>query len=238
MSSPRKHEGKLRPGDRHPRAYVGPPDQYDFMGATQFSLLAALGLRAHHSLLDFGCGSLRAGRLLIPYLEPGNYFGIDPNRWLIEHALQEELGHCLVELRNPSFHFGNDFAFDVFGRPFDYLVMQSILSHTGLDLLRTCLESAATVMTTKSRLVLTAIHEEGASRSMPGTEFSGWRYPGCVWFTRQLFSETCEEFGYAAQPLRWFHPRQSWWLLGRSEEALLDDVTAEQLYGFPVSEEH
>jgi hypothetical protein len=57
---------KLRPGSDHYTAWVGPPDRYDFMGATQFALLFAIGLRGHHKLLDFGCGSLRAGRLLIP----------------------------------------------------------------------------------------------------------------------------------------------------------------------------
>jgi len=61
----------LPPGAGHYTAYVGPPNQYDFMGATQFRLLTTLGLREHHAVLDFGCGSLRAGRLLIPYLLEG-----------------------------------------------------------------------------------------------------------------------------------------------------------------------
>ena len=42
------------------------------MGATH-RLLTALSLREHHRVLDFGCGSLRAGRLLIPYLLPGHF---------------------------------------------------------------------------------------------------------------------------------------------------------------------
>ncbi len=79
----------LAPGSDHYTAYVGPPQDYDFMGATQFRLLTTLGLRDHHRLLDFGCGSLRAGRLLIPYLNPGNYYGIEPNRWLIDDAYRE-----------------------------------------------------------------------------------------------------------------------------------------------------
>jgi hypothetical protein len=58
----------LSPGSRHYTAFVGPPQQYDFMGATQFRLLTTLGLREHHRLLD-----LRAGRLLIPYLLPDRY---------------------------------------------------------------------------------------------------------------------------------------------------------------------
>src|SRR5690242_5496000 len=81
----------LPAGARHYTAYVGPPRDYDFMGATQFRLLTTLGLREHHSVLDFGCGSLRAGRLLIPYLLPGRYYGLDPNRWLIEDAVAREI---------------------------------------------------------------------------------------------------------------------------------------------------
>jgi hypothetical protein len=81
----------LAGGSRHFRAYVGPPGQFDFMGATQFRLLTTLGLREHHSLLDFGCGSLRAVRLLIPYLLPGRYYGLEPNRWLIEDGINTQL---------------------------------------------------------------------------------------------------------------------------------------------------
>jgi hypothetical protein len=62
---------KLKPDNKDYKDYVGLPSRYDFMGATQFRLLCALGLRANHTLLDFGCGSLRAGRLFIVYLNEG-----------------------------------------------------------------------------------------------------------------------------------------------------------------------
>lgn len=61
------------------RSYVGPADQYDLIGAAQFALLYALGLREHHRLLDVGCGSLRAGRMLISYQNPGGYTGVATN---------------------------------------------------------------------------------------------------------------------------------------------------------------
>ena len=68
----------LAPGDQHYRAFVGPTYRYDLIGAQQFALLYLLGLRETHRLLDFGCGSLRLGRMAIPYLLEGHYFGIEP----------------------------------------------------------------------------------------------------------------------------------------------------------------
>ena len=73
----------LKPGDPQYRAYVGPPEDDDLIAAMTFNLLTTLGLRQHHSLLDIVCASLRIGRLLIPYLNRGKYFGVEPNEWLV-----------------------------------------------------------------------------------------------------------------------------------------------------------
>lgn len=104
----------LPAGAGHYRAFVGPPDRFDFMGATQFALLFTLGLRDHNRVLDFGCGSLRLGRLLIPFLRPARYYGIDPNRWLIADAIDRELGHSIIQIKQPSFAYNGDFSCDVF----------------------------------------------------------------------------------------------------------------------------
>src|SRR5271169_3068223 len=82
----------LSPGDAHYRAYVGPPEDYDLISAMTFNLLTSLGLRQNHALLDIGCGSLRCGRLFIPYLNAGNYTGIEPNQWLIDEGIRREVG--------------------------------------------------------------------------------------------------------------------------------------------------
>ena len=95
----------LKPGDSHYRAYVGPPEDYDLIAAMTFNLLTTLGLRQHHSLLDIGCGSLRIGRLLIPYLNRGKYFGIEPAEWLVAEGIKQELGETVVQTKQPTFFF-------------------------------------------------------------------------------------------------------------------------------------
>jgi len=77
----------LKPGDQHYRAYVGPSQDYDLISAMVFNLLTSVGLRQHHRVLDIGCGSLRVGRLLIAYLNQGNYFGVEPNEWLVSDGI-------------------------------------------------------------------------------------------------------------------------------------------------------
>jgi hypothetical protein len=112
-------------------SFVGPPQSFDVVAATQFTLLIHLGLREHDFPLDVGCGSLRGGRLFIPYLLPGRYFGIEPNRWLVEDGLDRELGRDIVRVKQPTFSEVDDFRLTVFGRRFDYILAQSIFSHAG-----------------------------------------------------------------------------------------------------------
>lgn len=69
--------GRSASSSRTIAPFTGPAEQYDLIGATQFALLYVLRLREHHRLLDIGCGSLRAGRMLISYLRPGGYTGVD-----------------------------------------------------------------------------------------------------------------------------------------------------------------
>src|SRR5919201_4626085 len=126
----------LKPGDPHYLAYVGPPEDYDLIAAMTFNLLTTLGLRQHHSLLDVGCGSLRIGRLLIPYLNRGKYFGVEPAEWLVTEGIKQELGETVVQTKRPTFFFTDSPETVVRAKvSFDFALAQSIFSHCGLDLL-------------------------------------------------------------------------------------------------------
>lgn len=197
----------LNAGDRHYKAYVGPPLQYDFMGATQFRLLCALGLRSRHRVLDLGCGSLRAGRLLIPYLDAGCYFGIEPNAWLIDEAIGQELGNDLIAIKKPRFDRNADFRTDVFGETFDFIVAQSIFSHAGADLISTALGNARRSLRPDGLMAATFIEE---NQDFAGR---GWIYPECVAYRPNTILSFAANAALAAVRLPWYHPRQAWYLL-------------------------
>jgi SAM-dependent methyltransferase len=203
------------------RAYVGPEERYDLVGAMQFRLLCALGLREHHKLLDLGCGSLRAGRLLIPYLARGNYHGVEPNHWLVEQGIQQEIGRDLIALKWPHFHCIDTFQVDECGRDFDYILAQSIFSHTGVNLLRRALASFARALSPKGMAAVTFIHARDTSDSVDDS--NGWIYPGVVAYSPQRLQEEFQSCGLAGRPLPWYHPNhQTWYVLARHSAELPD----------------
>ena len=209
----------LAAGAHHYTAYVGPPEQYDFMGATQFRLLTTLGLREHHRVLDFGCGSLRAGRLLIPYLLEGRYYGLEPNQWLIDDAIDRELGRGIIDLKRPNFLHRSDYSATAFGISFDYILAQSIFSHAGRDVVSKCLAEFRSCLD-KSGLILATFvqpHQLGTTEDFSG---SGWVYPTCVTYKLETVMAMIESAGLVGRALPWFHPRQTWFAMALSPAEL------------------
>lgn len=223
MDKDHTNEPGLKAGDAHHRAYVGPPKDYDLISALTVGLLFATGLRETHKLLDVGCGSLRAGRLLIPYLSPGNYFGIEPNRWLVEAGIEQELGRDTIELKQPTFSYVSDFSAESFGVSFDYAVAQSIFSHTYPDLAAVGLSGIARVLAPDGLLLATFHQGEPEERG------TGWIYPGIVTYHWEEVQHMATEAGLVARRVEWSHPRQIWFVAGlpSAEEkvvALADSV--------------
>jgi cyclopropane fatty-acyl-phospholipid synthase-like methyltransferase len=201
----------LKPGDPHYRAYVGPPEDYDLIAAMTFNLLTTLGLRQHHSLLDIGCGSLRMGRLLIPYLNRGKYFGVEPNEWLVDEGIRRELGQSLVEIKRPTFLF-TDLPENIAKAEtvFNFAVAQSIFSHCGLDLIKAWLSAVSRSLAEDGALVATfLIGEQDAAQS-------GWIYPECVNYTPATIQSAAAEANLKFEILDWKHPRQTWALFAAS----------------------
>jgi SAM-dependent methyltransferase len=195
----------LKPGDSHYRAYVGPPQDYDLIAAMTFNLLTTLGLRQHHSLLDIGCGSLRIGRLLIPYLNRGKYFGVEPNEWLVDEGIKRELGEGLVQIKRPTFFFTDSPEMVVEAKvSFDFALAQSIFSHCGLDLIKGWLSAVSRSLADDGALVATFL---------PGEEDltqTGWVYPECVNYRPATLERAAAEANLRFEILDWKHPRQTW----------------------------
>jgi hypothetical protein len=190
------------------KAFVGHETEFDFMAASQFSLLHWLGLRANHKFLDYGCGCLRLGRLLIPYLDMGNYHGYEPNFWLIEEFTHNEPND--IFLYKPELKKYLDLT-----QKFDYIMLHSILTHTGVDLFEDTIKQLAAISHDQT-IIISSFY---VSKLLSNKQ-KGWRYPGCYAYTHTHIQETASFVGFFSQQINWFHPRQVWYILSKKEIAI------------------
>jgi hypothetical protein len=194
--------------EEHPahREFVGPPEKFDLATAGMFNVLTALGLRQHHSLLDVGCGSLRGGRLFIPYLDKGAYYGIEPEQWLIDQGIETEIGRDLARLKEPRFSNDMNFTLTTFGRKFDYMLAQSIFSHATQAQIRRCFAQAKLALEPAGIFAATFFIGE---KNYERTE---WVYPGRVCYTAEYFSQMADDEGLSCRLLNFTHTNQQQWV--------------------------
>ena len=216
---------ELKPGDHHYKAYVGPPLKYDLVGAMQFNLLTSFGLRDYHKLLDIGCGSLRSGKLMIPFLREGNYFGVEPNKWLIEDGIKHELGNEIISIKSPKFYNSSDFEFQSFNEKFDFLIAQSIFSHASSYQIIKCLKEAKSVMKKEALFLATFVLGKD---NYSGTE---WVYPGCVTYKHNYVLKLIKEQKLEAIKIKWLHPNeQTWYVIFHPENRKLANKIVSNIF--------
>lgn len=210
----------------HRRA-VGPPGQFDIIGALQFMFMVNIGLRDTHKLLDVGCGSLRAGKLFIPYLNYGNYYGIEPNLDLVRAGIIEEMGHDVMAagssyMEGPKGSFFRDigsFMLVKFDVKFDFILAHSIFTHAPRFMIERCLAEAYKCMHKDSVFAFTY---------MEGPDFSGNKFlsgPGTVMatYTTPTIMTMVREAGLFAQCVNYYHPHDQRWVIVVKDRMLFPD---------------
>jgi hypothetical protein len=151
------------------------------------------------------------------YLLPGHYFGIEPEKWLVEEGINKEVGPGFVELKKPTFSYDSEFRLTTFDRNFDYINAQSVFSHASARQITSCLREARKVMTPSSIFAATFV--------VGDEDYQGdaWVYPHCVTFTQATIHRMVEEQGLACTSTIWPHLYdQTWFVITDPEN--LDNV--------------
>lgn len=105
------------------------PDRYDQTAELEVDFLKKYGLEKHHRVVDYGCGSLRLGQKLIPWLNPGNYIGLDVTDQFFKEGLSA------LSASDQESVFGNlavvaDKTIQEFSsNPSDYLISTAVYYH-------------------------------------------------------------------------------------------------------------
>ena len=121
----------------------GPGWDFERVGRIGFEVLLHEGLSPSSRVLDVGCGALRLGYWLMRFLDPGCYFGIEPQQDMLRIGLDELVEPDVVERADAHFSANDDFDFSVFGESFDFVVARSIWTHASKPQISSMLASFA-----------------------------------------------------------------------------------------------
>ncbi len=99
---------------------------------------------------------------------------------------------------------------------FDFILAQSIFSHTGVDIVEKLLGEFARVLAQQGIVALTF------SICADGKDFTGqgWVYPACVRYSVANVVAMARRVGLTAVPTPYFHPSQMWFVLARDPAVL------------------
>lgn len=188
------------------KAYVGPSEKFNEIGQLQIDVLKEAGLKIYSTLLDFGCGALRGGRHFIPYLSKSKYYGIEPNKELLDMGIEYELEDGVFSKKAPTFSNENSFKLTVFKRNFDYILAQSIFTHAARNQVETILGEGFKCMTKASQFLAT--YFKGTSDHV-GDE---WVYPHRVEYKDSTMKAMVEAAGFTYEELNHPHPAGQQWI--------------------------
>lgn len=205
------------------RAHVGPEDLFEAIGEHQFETMKGLAkLRKDHYVLDYGCGCLRAGQYLIPWLYKGRYFGVEISKSQVVAGIKTELNGDLS--KEPAFSFMKP---DTFGVPngymngseqvkrpryFDRVLLHSILTHASLEQCYTLLRSIHANIRGGILMATVNIGEE---------DYAGetWQYPGAHYFRKLTVLAMFKNCGYRTVELlpaeETGHPSGQTWVVAQ-----------------------
>ena len=184
------------------REFVG--GIWEVMGKLQFDFLVKQGLRPNHVFLDIACGSLRAGRLLIPYLEPGNYLGIDKYAEVIEAGKAKEIDPDVLKFRHPEFVVSDSFAFEKFSKQPDFCIAQSLFTHLRKQEIQLCFTKLSAFVKPGCRFFATF-----GEASIPIPQLTGSHSVRSFFYTRRAMEAFGRQSGW--EPIyigNWGHPRE------------------------------
>lgn len=176
---------------------------WDEIAKLQLEFLKSEGLKTSHTLIDVACGSLRAGRLFINYLDVGNYFGIDKEVNLLIHGVAEELGLAAFVDKRPEFVVSASFDFSEFSRRPDFAIAQSLLTHlTAEDVFR-CFRSLRKFISDEGKFYATFFEVPS-----PAENYKTSDAIDCFFYTRDQMNMLAELAGWGMEYIGdWKHPR-------------------------------
>lgn len=111
-----------------PKGAIGRVDEWEGHGTLQLDFLKSQGLSPASRLLDIGCGPGRLARRVCPYLDVGNYLGVDISDACIKYAINLALDEGWSS-RAPLFVNGSVERLESIDGMVDFAWAHSVFTH-------------------------------------------------------------------------------------------------------------
>lgn len=185
--------------------------RWDEIGQLQLDFLRKRGLRPEHYLLDVGCGSLRGGVRLIPYLQTSHYYGVDRNEELLDGG-RKEIEAANLQDQHPTLSQMDDFGFERLGQVFDFALANSLFTHMPLNSIVRCLVSVDRVLRPGGVFYATFFENQKGKTFLEPVEQGDGFLSFCdkdpFHYPRDAFEWACEGTGLTTSYVGdWGHPR-------------------------------
>lgn len=86
------------------------------------------------------------GGYFIRFLNEGNYFGVDKEKWLLEAGIKIEMPRYGLENKKVTLVQMDDFNFPCLGTKFDYALAQSVFTHLPWNSIVRCIVNVEQVL--------------------------------------------------------------------------------------------
>ena len=107
---------------------------WDIHSQQQLDFLTSRGLRPYHTLLDFGCGTGRLASRAVPYLEKGNYTGVDISPKALECAAHYLRANNMIDKMPRLVLAGGQIS--AAGEKFDFIFSHSVFTHLPMEIIQ------------------------------------------------------------------------------------------------------
>jgi hypothetical protein len=154
-------------------------------------------------MLEIGCGSFRAGRFLIDYLEPGHYLAVDKQAELVEAGREHEIDAAVWAAKRPEVVITDRFEFDRLTKSPDFAIAQSLFTHLSAKDISLCLSQLATIASQRCVCYATYFLADQPVANLLGSH-SSRRFE----YTQEQMRSFGEASGWSMEYIGdWGHPR-------------------------------
>lgn len=187
--------------------------KFEDVGRGTLATAIELGLMPEHKVLDIGAGSLRVGWWFLHFIEPSNYYAIEPVRERIHTAIE------ILGVDDIHVFYNMDFKFPPVD--FDFVIARSIWTHASKDMITTMLAEFAENSTPDAKFLTSVKLAETPDQEYWGTEWVGRinadDQPAVVFHSSDWMEREAAKYGLKVEVLGDL-TNQTWVVVSRDQE--------------------